>query len=40
VGRLVAAVREVLGDDAPGGAPDLLAQVRVMVEAGVLAPSP
>jgi hypothetical protein len=40
VGRLVGAVREVLGDDSPGGAPELLAQVRVMVEAGVLAPSP
>ena len=40
VGTLVAAVRQVLGDDDPGGTPQLLEQVRVMVEAGVLAPSP
>ncbi len=40
VGRLVDAVREVLGDDASGGTPHLLEQVRVMVEAGVLTPSP
>jgi len=40
VGRLVDAVREVLGDDASGGTPHLFEQVRVMVEAGVLTPSP
>jgi methylase of polypeptide subunit release factors len=40
VGRLVDAVREVLGDDVPGGTTHLLEQVRVMVEAGVLTPSP
>ncbi|MEO7982342.1 MAG: methyltransferase [Sporichthyaceae bacterium] len=40
VGTLVGAVRQVLGDDGPGGHADLLAQVRVMVEAGVLTPSP
>jgi methylase of polypeptide subunit release factors len=40
VGRLVDAVREVLGDDASGGTPHLVEQVRVMVEAGVLTPSP
>ena len=48
VGTLVAAVRQVLGDDGghDGGggdgiddSPDLLAQVRVLVEAGVLTPS-
>jgi methylase of polypeptide subunit release factors len=46
VGTLVAAVRQVLGDDGGGdgidGAEegrDLLAQVRVLVEAGVLTPS-
>jgi hypothetical protein len=35
VGTLVAAVRQVLGDEGP----DLLGQVRLMVEAGVLTPS-
>jgi hypothetical protein len=47
VGTLVAAVRQVLadsgGDDGGGDgiddSPDLLAQVRVLVEAGVLTPS-
>ena len=43
VGTLVAAVRQVLGDDGGGegidDGPDLLAQVRVLVEAGVLTPS-
>jgi methylase of polypeptide subunit release factors len=40
VGRLVDAVREVLGDGASGGTSHLLEQVRVMVGAGVLTPSP
>ncbi len=43
VGALVAAVREVLGADGDGAGDQdghLLAQVRVMVESGVLAPSP
>jgi hypothetical protein len=46
VGTLVAAVRQVLGDDGGGDGSDgaeegrdLLAQVRVLVEAGVLTPS-
>jgi methylase of polypeptide subunit release factors len=40
VGRLVDAVREVLGDDGSGGTTHLLDQVRGMVEAGLLTPSP
>ncbi len=40
VGTLVAAVRQVLGDDRPEDAADLFSQVRDMVEAGVLTPSP
>ncbi len=39
VGTLVAAVRDVLGDGAPAAPGGLTAQVRVMVEAGVLTPS-
>jgi methylase of polypeptide subunit release factors len=39
VGTLVAAVHQVLGDDGIDDDPDLLAQVRVLIEAGVLTPS-
>ena len=42
VGTLVAAVHQVLGDDGGDDGiddPDLLAQVRVLIEAGVLTPS-
>ena len=47
MGTLAAAVRQVLGDDGgeDGGDedidnhPDLLAQVRVLIEAGLLTPS-